>query len=165
MTVKLSGTLEAAIADTGSMPSTIIRTNKKATNLFFILSDLLLYIVCFVLWKRIYVENGCAIGFFRCCAPGGGSFVRRMAYMLSFLYHTTFTLRTQGVLHAEGGKIWGTPVLWLPLGARGAFGGIVSHCQLDLLCWLLQFAGGLPRGGRGSPGVLEGERIKTFPVP
>ena len=26
-------------------------------------------------------------------------------------------------------------------------------------------AGASPEGGRGSPGVLEGERIKTFPVP
>ena len=38
-------TLPAAIVDTGSIPSTIIRTNKKATNLFFITSDLLLFIV------------------------------------------------------------------------------------------------------------------------
>ena len=96
------------------------QNQQKSNESLFHSSDLLLFIVCFVLWKRIYVENGCAIGFFRCFAPGGGSFVRRVAYVPTFLYHTTFALRTQGVLHAEGGKIWGAPVLWLPLGARGA---------------------------------------------
>ena len=46
---------------------------KKATNLFFITSDLLLFYCLLLVVKAIYVENGCTIGFFRCCAPGGNS--------------------------------------------------------------------------------------------
>lgn len=52
------------------MPSTIIRTNKKATNLFFITSDLLLFYCLLLVVKTIYVENGCAIGFSRTLRAG-----------------------------------------------------------------------------------------------
>ena len=82
--------LLAAIADTGSMPSTIIRTNKKATNLFFITSDLLLCIVCFVCGNCIYVKNGTAIVFLQTLRAGqrhsssGG-----WSHFFSFPYHTT----------------------------------------------------------------------------
>ena len=65
-----SASVSTANTDIGSMPSSMIRASSIATILFFILR-ISSFIVCFVLWKRIYIKNGTAIGFSAPSAPAG----------------------------------------------------------------------------------------------
>ena len=97
----------AASADTGSMPSTIIRTNKKATNLFFILriSSFLLFVSC--CGNGSMLKMAAPLDFFdaarRAEAPSsGGWHTCSVFYIIPYLPSAR-----KGFCARRAGKFWG----------------------------------------------------------